>query len=236
VRADVYENWTDVSGFLMADPRVVENPRPIPVISYREQRELSFMGAYVLHEDAVTPARIAGIPINIKNTNAPDDAGTMIVRDAAGAGVRGISGKKGYTALRVYKNAVGGGARLLAPVIAAAARHGIEPDFALTAADAATLYFAAGTDASSMDAAFKEALAETGAEEARVTEGITLIAVVGSGAGADASSAAKVADALAKAGIESYGACFGVSETNIIVGVADKDYETALRAVYAKLA
>jgi aspartate kinase len=233
VCADVYENWTDVSGFLMADPRVVENPRPIPVISYREQRELSYMGASVLHEDAVTPARIAGIPINIRNTNAPDDAGTMIVRDAANAGVRGISGKKGYTALHVYKNASGGGARLSAPIFAAAARHGIAPDFALSAVDAATLYFAAGTDAASMDAAIKEGLAELRADEVRISEGITLIAVVGSGI--DASTAAKVADAPAEAGIESCGACFSVSETNIIVGVADKDYERALKAIYAEL-
>jgi aspartate kinase len=242
VCADVYENWTDVSGFLMADPRIVENPRPVPVISYREQRELSYMGASVLHEDAVTPARAAGIPINIRNTNAPDDAGTMIVaydaQDAAGAGagVRGISGRKGYTALRIYKNAAGGGARLMTPFLTAATRHGVAPDFALSAVDAATLYFAEGTDAASIDAALKEGLAETHAEEAHVTEGITLIAVVGGGAGKDPGAAAKVSGALEEAGIAPYGACFGVSETNIIVGVADKDYETALKAIYAKFA
>jgi aspartate kinase len=240
VCADVYENWTDVSGFLMTDPRVVENPRPVPVISYREQRELSFMGASVLHEDAVTPARIAGIPINIRNTNAPDDAGTMIIGDdapdAARAGVRGISGRKGYTALHVYKNAAGGGARLMAPVFAAAARHGAAPDFALSAVDAATLYFAAGTDASSIDAVLEESLTETKADEAYATGEITLIAMVGGGVGIDPGAAAKVSGALAEAGIRPYGACFSVSETNIIVGVADKDYETALKAIYAKLA
>jgi aspartate kinase len=240
VRADVYENWTDVSGFLMADPRIVENPRPVPVISYREQRELSSMGASVLHEDAVTPARIAGIPINIRNTNAPGDAGTMIVSgdapEAARAGVRGISGRKGYTALRVYKNAAGGGARLLTPIIDAATRHGAAPDFALSAVDAATLYFASGTDATSLDAALEEGLAVVRADETSTTEGVALIAVVGSGVGADPGTAAKVAGALAEAGITSYGACFSVSETNIVVGVADKDYEAVLRAIYAKLA
>jgi aspartate kinase len=240
VCADVYENWTDVSGFLMADPRVVANPRPIPIISYREQRELSCMGASVLHEDAVTPARAAGIPINIRNTNAPDDAGTMIVADdapnASGAGVRGISGKKGYTALRVYKNAAGGGARLMPPIFAAATKQGATPDFALSAVDAATLYFAAGTDAAAIDAALKESLAVINADEACTTGEITLIAVVGRGVGADPGAAAKVSGALAEAGIRPYGACFSVSETNILVGVADKDYETALKALYAKLA
>jgi aspartate kinase len=122
----------------------------------------------------------------------------------------------------------------MAPIFAAAARHGIAPDFALSAVDAATLYFAAGTDAASMDAVIKEGLAEIRTDEVRITEGITLIAIVGSG-GADMSAAAKVAGALTEARIESHGACSGVSETNIIVGVADKDYETALRAIYAKL-
>jgi aspartate kinase len=238
--ADIYENWTDVSGFLMADPRVVENPRPVPVITYLEQRELSSMGASVLHEDAVTPARLAGIPINIRNTNAPEDAGTMIVSDdapeAASEGVRGIAGKKGFTVLSVYKNAAGGGARLLAPLLAAAARYGIAPDFALTAVDAATLYFDQGTDAASLNAVIEEIPLETRPEKARVTEGITLIAVVGGGVGADPGAAAKAAGALAEAGIESCGACSGVSETNLIVGVADKDYEAALKALYAKFA
>ncbi|MDR1068467.1 MAG: aspartate kinase [Clostridiales Family XIII bacterium] len=235
VCADVYENWTDVSGFLMADPRVVENPRPVPVISYREQRELSSMGASVLHEDAVTPARMAGIPINIRNTNAPDDAGTMITCGDA-PGMRGISGKKGYTALRVYKNAAGGGAHLLAPIFAAATRHGITPDFALSAVDAATLYFADGADAVPVEAAFEEELAEMNIEDVKTTGGITLIAVVGGGVGSDPDVAAKVSGALAEAGITPCGACFSVSETNIIVGVADQEYETALRALYAKLA
>jgi aspartate kinase len=238
--SDVYENWTDVSGLLMADPRIVDEPLPIPVITYREQRELSFMGASVLHEDAVTPARLAGIPINIRNTNAPEDAGTMIVGDdaprAAAPGVRGISGKKGYTVLSVYKNAAGGGARLLSPLLTALARRGISPDFALSAVDAATLYFAEGTDAASFAAATEGVPQQARPENVHVTEGITLIAVVGRGVSSDPGAAAKVGDALTKAGIKSYGACFGVSETNLIVGVADKDYDAALRALYAKFA
>ncbi|MDR1495369.1 MAG: aspartate kinase [Clostridiales Family XIII bacterium] len=238
VQADVYENWTDVSGFLMTDPRVVKNPHPIPVISYREQRELSSMGASVLHEDAVTPARLAGIPINIRNTNAPDEAGTMIVSDdapeAVSPGVRGISGKKGYAALRVYRNAAGGGARILAPIFAVASQRGIQPDFALSAVDAATLYFADGADASALASALEKESSETRAEETTVAGGITLIAVVGNGVGADPGAAAKATAALAEGGIKSYGACFSVSETNLLVGVADRDYEAALNALYAK--
>jgi aspartate kinase len=240
VGAEVYENWTDVSGFLMTDPRVVEDPRPIPSLSYRELRELSYMGASVLHEDAVTPARLAGIAINIRNTNAPDDAGTMITRDDAPGGaradVRGISGRKGYTALSIYRNAAGGGARLMAPVLAAATRRGIAPDFALSAVDAATLYFAAGTDAVALEAALEEGLPGTSADDVGVTEGVTLIAVVGSGVGADPGAAARVSGALEEAGIRPCGACSGVSGTNLIVGVADGDYEAALRALYARFA
>ncbi|MBR5668090.1 MAG: aspartate kinase, partial [Spirochaetales bacterium] len=121
-KADVYENWTDVSGMLSADPRVVKDPEPIKEISYRELRELSYMGASVMHEDAVFPVRQAGIPINIRNTNKPDDAGTWIVphrQNASEEGrvVTGIAGMKGFSSIRVEKamlnNEVGFAARLL---------------------------------------------------------------------------------------------------------------------------
>jgi aspartate kinase len=154
--------------------------------------------------------------------------------DAGSAGVRGISGKNGYTVLRVYKNAAGGGARLLEPILAAVKRYGAAPDFALSAVDAATRYFAAEIDFVSLRAALDEGLAVLRADETSITERVTLIAIVGGGVGAGA--AAKVAGALAEAGIAPYGACFSVSKTNIIVGVADRDYETALQAIYAKFA
>jgi aspartate kinase len=164
----------------------------------------------------------------------------MIVADAGYTGIKGISGKKGWTLLSVYKNAAGGGGRLLAPVFnvggTAGTRAGIAPDFVLTAVDAAALYFAPETDGASINAALKEKLAAAGAERINITGGITLIAVVGGDVGIDANTAAKIAGALAEAGIKSYGSCFVVSETNITVGVADKDYEAALRAIYAKLA
>ena len=108
VEADVYENWTDVSGFLMADPRIVDDPRPISTISYKELRELSYMGASVLHEDAIYPARVADIPINIRNTNRPDDPGTMITSEPAkleeGQIITGIAGSKDFTVIAIYKN------------------------------------------------------------------------------------------------------------------------------------
>ena len=104
VRADLYENWTDVSGFLMADPRIVKDPKPIETVTYRELRELAYMGATVLHEEAIFPVREAGIPVRIKNTNAPGDPGTLIVRDAepiaqTGA-ITGIAGRKDFTGHR----------------------------------------------------------------------------------------------------------------------------------------
>ena len=106
-KADIYENWTDVSGFLMADPRIIENPQVIDTITYRELRELSYMGATVLHEDAIFPVRIAGIPINIKNTNNPADRGTMIVpvaEENATKVITGIAGKKGFSVITVEKD------------------------------------------------------------------------------------------------------------------------------------
>jgi aspartate kinase len=238
VNADVYENWTDVSGFMMTDPRIVKNPRPVPVITYREQRELSYMGASVLHRDAVAPARLARIPINIKNTNAPEDVGTMIVADNpcedASLKVKGITGKKGFTAYRVYKNEADGGAHLLAPLFTAAVRRGVAPDFALTSLDAATMYYGRKTNAASAGAAFRDALMEINPDESSVIPGVTLIAVVGDGVGADPGAAAKVTEALADANITSLGASSSVSDTNIIVAVADEDYEEALRSIYAK--
>ena len=111
LKADVYENWTDVSGFLMADPRIVKNPKQIKTISYKELRELSYMGASVLHEDAIYPARMASVPINIKNTNIPEDYGTMIVGESdfedspsKGRVVTGIAGSKDFTVVALYKN------------------------------------------------------------------------------------------------------------------------------------
>lgn len=110
VRADVYENWTDVSGILVADPRVVDSPIVIPVITYKELRELSYMGFSVLHEDAIFPVRTAGIPINIRNTNSPEDAGTMIVPDSdtdgdvAARTITGIAGKRA-SVLSIWKKA-----------------------------------------------------------------------------------------------------------------------------------
>ena len=108
VDADVYENWTDVSGFLVADPRIVDNPRPISQISYKELRELSYMGASVLHEDAIYPARTADIPINIRNTNRPQDPGTMISSEMAqlkeGQVISGIAGRRDFTVITMYKN------------------------------------------------------------------------------------------------------------------------------------
>ena len=106
LNADMYENWTDVSGFLIADPRIIHNPQPIETITYRELRELSYMGATVLHEDAIFPVRKDGIPINIRNTNAPQDPGTMIVESTCRQSkytITGIAGKKGFASVHIEK-------------------------------------------------------------------------------------------------------------------------------------
>jgi aspartokinase len=166
----------------------------------------------------------------------------MIIADEANADsresyapcVKGITGKKGFTAFRVYKNEADGGAHLLTPLFAAAARRGVTPDFALTSLDAATLYFGRKTNAAAADAAFREALTEINADESSITEDVTLIAVVGSGVGADPGAAAKVVQALADTNITSLGTCFSVSNTNIIIAVANQDYEAALKSIYSK--
>ncbi|MDR2458327.1 MAG: aspartate kinase [Clostridiales Family XIII bacterium] len=238
--SDIYENWTDVSGFLMADPRIVENPRPISVISYREQRELSFMGASVFHEDAITPARLAGIPINIKNTNSPTDAGTMIVADDTNAAkikmqVKGISGKKNYTSLHIYKNEIGGGASLLPSIFTILHNHNIMPDFTLTTVDAAAIYFAKKIDKTMINIISKDIDSKINAEEISIKENLSFIGIVGDNIGGNPIIAEKITIALKENGIELYGAAFAVSKTTILISIADKDYEKAIRAIYSKL-
>ena len=239
-RAEVYENWTDVSGFLMTDPRVVENPKPIPRLTYREQRELSAMGASVLHEDAITPARIGGVPIQIKNTNAPEDAGTMIVRDddpaALGAGLKGIAGKKGFAILRLYKSAAGAKLPLLARLLVLAARYGLGVESAPCGVDAIALVLSGIPDREALEAFAKAAVEELNPDHLEIRKEVTLIAAVGSGVPADARIAVGIARALRDAGIRPLLFEAGANDTCILAGVDDEEYEKALRAIYAALA
>lgn len=236
-KADVYENWTDVSGMLSADPRVVKNPHPITEISYKELRELSYMGASVMHEDAVFPVRQAGIPINIRNTNSPDDAGTWIVphrRNAAQEGrvVTGIAGKKGFSSIRVEKamlnNEVGFAARLL-DIIADA---GVSFEHVPSGIDTMSV-IVDSEDFRAQRSRILEDIQDTLSPDALIVDtSIALIAVVGQGMVYRKGVAAKVFTALANADVNIRMIDQGSSEINIIVGVDEADYEKALNALY----
>ncbi|HEX5322184.1 MAG TPA: aspartate kinase [Capsulimonadaceae bacterium] len=235
VGADVYENWTDVSGLLMADPRLIESPKPIAEVTYREQRELSYMGATVLHDEAVFPVREAGIPIHIRNTNEPKAAGTKIVttRDSSKSTIVGVAGRKGFATLFTEKalmNAeVGYGRRMLEIL----ERHGIPYEHAPTSIDSMSV-IVRGED---LDGKEEQVTADIQGtlkpDRMEILKDLALIATVGEGMIHKVGMAGRLFAALAKAGINIRMIDQGASEINIIIGVADSDYEKALRAIYA---
>ena len=236
-KADVYENWTDVSGMLSADPRIVTSPRPIREISYKELRELSYMGASVMHEDAVFPVRIAGIPINIRNTNRPEDDGTWIVphRKAdpeSSEIVTGIAGKKGFSSIRIEKamlnNEVGFAARLL-EIIASA---GVSFEHVPSSIDSMSV-IVDSEDFRAARSQIMDSIQERLSPDALIVDtGIALIAVVGIGMVYRRGVAAKVFSALAQADVNIRMIDQGSSEINIIVGIDEDDYEKAVNVLY----
>ncbi len=237
VSASLYENWTDVSGMLFTDPRIVPDPPTIEHISYRELRELSYMGASVLHEDAVFPVRAAGIPINIRNTNRPGDAGTMISHEppasAAQRPVTGVAGRKGFTALQVelslMNNEVGFGARLL-NILAA---HGVSFEHCPTGIDTMSVVMDGASFNACREAVLRQIELQLHPDHLSVEEGLALIAVVGHGMGGMRGVAARVFSAVADAGVNIRMIDQGSSELNIIIGVDEGDYEAAIRAICA---
>ena len=234
--AQLYENWTDVSGMLFTDPRIVDEPEPIGFISYRELRELSYMGASVLHEDAVFPVRKAGIPINIRNTNRPEDAGTMIVPEAPKSAqqhlITGIAGRKGFTSVLVEKsmmnNEVGFGAKIL-EIFAA---NGAPFEHCPTGIDTISVVVSTAQFREKRELILQQIRNELQPEYICVEPGLAMIAVVGHGLVYAKGSAARVFGTLAKAGVNIRMIDQGSSEMNIIIGVEEDDYETAIRALY----
>ena len=241
VDAAIYENWTDVSGFLMTDPRVVPEAKPITEITYRELRELSYMGASVLHEEAVFPVREKGIPINIRNTNRPEDAGTRILatRDPGHQVVVGIAGTKGFTVFTIEKammnNEVGFGRRMLDVF----ERLGISYEHTPTGIDTMSVVVsdkqlnAAGV--SKTDQVLED-LAALKPDSVVAAPGMALIATVGLGMNHAIGTAARLFNALAKARVNVRMIDQGSSEQNIIVGVEEADLATAIRAIYNEFA
>ena len=236
VRADVYENWTDVSGMLSADPRVVKNPKPIDTISYRELRELSYMGASVMHEEAVFPVRSAGIPINIRNTNRPEDRGTWIVshNDSAGGSViTGIAGKKGFSTILVEKAMLNNEVGFVAKLLNIIASRGISFEHIPTGIDTIT----AVVETEKFKRAKSEILDEIkqvlSPDTVVVENGMSLIAVVGVGMVYKKGISGALFSALADADVNVRMIDQGSSEMNIIIGVDDSDYEKAINAIYS---
>ena len=235
VSADVYENWTDVSGFLMADPRIVKNPKPIEKISYMELRELSYMGASVLHEDAIFPAKVAGIPINIRNTNRPQDPGTMITADLEvheNQIISGIAGRKNFTVIAIYKNHLAnekGFIRRLAGIIE---DHDMTIEHLPTGIDTMSVVIDNKVLNGKQDEIVEECKYQLKPDSIEVVEDMALIATVGAGMSARKGTSARLFTALAEAGVNIRMIDQGSSEMNIIVGVEEKDFETAIKAIY----
>ncbi len=237
-KADLYENWTDVSGFMMADPRVVENPCIIKEITYRELRELSYMGATVLHEDAVFPVRSAGIPINIRNTNRPEDEGTMIVPHSVGYDsehvITGIAGKKGFSVLTIEKDMMNSEVGFGRKVLEVLEDNDISFEHLPSGIDTMSVVVASATLDGRREKVMNAIVRAVKPDSVFIEDELTLLAVVGRGMVKAKGTAARVCDALARADINIRMIDQGSSELNIIVGVNDDEYEDALRAIYGE--
>lgn len=233
--ADMYENWTDVSGFLVTDPRIIPNPEVIETITYRELRELSYMGATVLHEDAIFPVRKEGIPINIRNTNKPDDRGTLIVESTCRRPkftVTGIAGKKGFAALNIEKDMMNAEVGFGRKVLEVFEKNGVSFEHMPSGIDTMTIFV--------HQSEFEEKEQKIMAGIHRAVEpdsleleaDLALIAVVGRGMRSNRGVAGRIFSALAHANVNIKMIDQGSSELNIIIGVRNEDFENAIRAIY----
>lgn len=235
VKADLYENWTDVSGFLVADPRIIDNPKVITTITYKELRELSYMGATVLHEDAIFPVRKEGIPINIKNTNAPEDNGTMIVESTSKKPeytITGIAGKKGFTTVSIEKDMMNLELGFGRKILEVFEKNGISFEHMPSGIDTMSVI----VQQSEFEAKEQEVLAgihrNVSPDSIEIESDIALIAVVGRGMKSTRGTAGRIFSALAHAHVNVKMIDQGSSELNIIIGVKDTDFEKALKAIY----
>lgn len=236
-RAALYENWTDVSGFLMADPRIVDNPNVIKKITYGELRELSYMGATVLHEDAVFPVIKANIPINIKNTNDPSDPGTMIVpsvEDEEMGVITGVAGRKGFTIISAEKakmnKELGFGRRLLT----ALEKNNIQFEHMPSGIDTLGVVLANSEIEGKQPQLLDDVYNLCQPDSLEVYKGLALVATVGRGMIHNIGVAARLFNALAKHNVNIRMIDQGSSEMNIIVGVDENDFETAIKAIYSE--
>ncbi|MCR4704965.1 MAG: aspartate kinase [Lachnospiraceae bacterium] len=235
IHAEVYENWTDVSGFLVADPRIVNKPEGIETITYRELRELAYMGATVLHEDAIFPVRKEGIPINIRNTNKPDDKGTWIVESTCQKSkytITGIAGKRGFCSINIEKDMMNSEIGFGRKVLQAFEEQDISFEHMPSGIDTLTVFVHQDEfmDKEQKVVSAIHRLAKPDSIE--IESDLALLAVVGRGMRATRGTAGRIFSALAHANVNVKMIDQGSSELNIIIGVSDCDFDRAIRAVY----
>ncbi|MBR1853565.1 MAG: aspartate kinase [Lachnospiraceae bacterium] len=234
-KADVYENWTDVSGFLIADPRIIKNPKGIEVITYRELRELSYMGAGVLHEDAIFPVRQEGIPINIRNTNAPEDEGTWIVGSTCQKSkyvITGIAGKKGFCAVNIEKDMMNSEIGFGRKILEAFEENGISFEHVPSGIDTMTVFVHQDEFVHKEQKVVGAIHRLASPDSIDIESDLALIAVVGRGMKSTRGTAGRIFSALAHANINVKMIDQGSSELNIIIGVANEDFDPAIKAIY----
>lgn len=235
IRADVYENWTDVSGFLAADPRIVENPEVIEVITYKELRELSYMGAGVLHESVIFPVRKEGIPVNIRNTNAPEDKGTMIVESTChvpGHTITGIAGKKGFASVNIDKDKMNSEVGFGRKILEVFENNGISFEHMPSGIDTMTVFVNMEQFIPKEQLVLSQLHQAVHPDSIELEADLALIAVVGRGMKNSTGCASKIFKALAEANVNIKMIDQGSSEMNIIVGVRNSDFNNAIKAIY----
>jgi len=235
VHADMYENWTDVSGFLIADPNVIKNPKPIDVITYRELLELSYMGATVLHEDAIFPVRREGIPINIRNTNSPEDKGTLIVEATCQKPrfiITGIAGKRDFASITVEKAMMNSQIGFCKKVLEVFEENQISIEHMPSGIDTMTIFVHQDEFEEKEQKVIAGIHRSVKPDFLELESDLALIAVVGRGMKATRGTSGRIFSALAHANINVKMIDQGSSELNIIIGVRNHDFEEAVKAIY----
>ncbi len=236
VKADMYENWTDVNGFLSADPRVVDNPRLISKLSYKELRELAYMGANVLHHESIFPVRSSGIPINIRNTFAPEESGTLIVPEVKDSEVTdtvtGIAGKTGYSIIYIEKSMMNNEYGFVRKILSVLEQYNISFEHMPSGIDTLSIVVSDSSIAGRESVLLDRITKAVAPDHIKIKSGICLIATVGHGMKSNLGTAAKLCGALSGAGVNLRMIDQGSSELNIIVAVDSRDYGKAINAIY----
>jgi aspartate kinase len=235
VKAEIYENWTDVSGFLVADPRIISDPEVISTITYKELRELSYMGATVLHEDAIFPVRSEGIPINIRNTDAPNEPGTMIVKNTClkpKYTITGIAGKKGFVAVHIEKDMMNSEIGFGRKVLEVFEENGISFEHMPSGIDTLTIFVHQDEFVEKEQSVLSGIAHAANPDSIDLVGDLALLAVVGRGMRETRGTAGRIFSALAHANVNVKMIDQGSSELNIIIGVSNNDFEVAIKAIY----